>query len=348
MAMHDYVDLKIVFFGLLMATGSTAWATEGERPDLNGIWTNASLTDLTRPKGVDRLVLSPDEAAHVAAGTSIAGLSPDDVDRGDFVDPNVGAPPKGSRDFGVRGYDAFWTDPGSSLALVKGEYRSSYIVEPENGQIPWREGARTKLGRGSTNFGIRYVTGEGGNSDPEALPLAERCLIGFGNTAGPGMMGTLYNSNYQFVQTEDHVLIVAEMVHDARIVPIFDSAEEARANHGPEEMELWFGDSVGWYEGGYLVVETINLHPLQAAQSSVPITGDGKITERFTRHSDDEIFYQFTVEDPNLYTQPWTAELSFYKTEGPIYEYACHEGNYAMEGILAGARKKEREAAEAE
>lgn len=346
MSMHQYIGLKSLFCGLLVAAVSAGTAAEESRPDLNGIWTNASLTKLTRPKSTDKLVLNPEEAAQVAASTSIAGLSPDEADTGAFVDPNLGAPPKGGRDFGVRGYDAFWTDPGSSLALVKGEYRSSYIVEPESGQIPWRDGARAKLGRGSTNFGIRYVTGEGGNSDPEALPLAERCLIGFGNTAGPGMMGTLYNSNYQFVQTEDHVLILAEMVHDARIVPIFESAEQAQASHGPEEMELWFGDSVGWYADGYLVVETVNLHPLQAAQSSVPITDEGKIIERFTRHSDNEIFYRFTVEDPALYTQPWTAELSFYKTEGPIYEYACHEGNYAMEGILAGARKKEQEAAE--
>ncbi len=159
------------------------------------------------------------------------------------------------------------------------------------------------------------------------------------------MMGALYNNNYQFVQTEDYVMILVEMVHDARIIPIFDSQEEARANKRPMALEQWFGDSVGWYEGGQLVVETTNINQLQLSQSSVPITKAGMITERFSRYSDSELFYQFEVEDSNIYLQPWTAELSFYATEDPLYEYACHEGNYSMPGILAGARRLEREQA---
>ncbi|PCJ22441.1 MAG: hypothetical protein COA96_14515, partial [SAR86 cluster bacterium] len=109
----------------------------------------------------------------------------------------------------------------------------------------------------------------------------------------------------------------------------------------------WLGDSTGWYEDGTLIVETINIKPAQMEQSSIPITSIGKITERFSRYSDTEIFYSFTVEDSNLYIQPWTAELSFHATDGPVYEYACHEGNYAMPGILAGARLQEAEAAAA-
>jgi hypothetical protein len=177
------------------------------------------------------------------------------------------------------------------------------------------------------------------------MPLAERCLLGFGNTAGPGMMGTLYNSTYRFVQTDDYVVIEVEMVHDARIVPIYANAAEARANLRPAALQQWFGDSRGWYENGELVVETVNINPQQMAQSSVPITAAGKITERFSRYSETEIVYQFTVEDANLYSQPWTAELSFHASEGPMYEYACHEGNYAMPGILAGARRLEAEQA---
>ncbi|MEX0619326.1 MAG: hypothetical protein WD180_10275, partial [Pseudohongiellaceae bacterium] len=125
----------------------------------------------------------------------------------------------------------------------------------------------------------------------------------------------------------------------------FDSAEEARANTRPAVLQQWLGDSRGWYEGDTLVVETINIHPEQMAQSSIPITEDGRIIERFSRYSETEIVYQFTVEDPHLYTRPWTAELSYHATEGPVYEYACHEGNYALPGILAGARRQEMEAA---
>ena len=159
------------------------------------------------------------------------------------------------------------------------------------------------------------------------------------------MMGTLYNSTYQFVQTDDYVLVSVEMVHDARIIPTFDSAEEARANRRPSVLKPWLGDSVGWYEDGTLVVETVNINPAQMAESSVPITDDGRITERFSKYSETEIFYSFTVEDPNIYIQPWTAELSFHATDGQMYEYACHEGNYAMPGILAGARRLEAEEA---
>ena len=194
-------------------------------------------------------------------------------------------------------------------------------------------------------FGARYVTGVADASGPEAIPIAERCLIGFGNTAGPGMMGTLYNSSYQFVQTDDYLMIMVEMVHDTRIIPLFDSKEEASENHRPSTLNQWLGDSVGWYEESALVVETININKLQMSQSPIPISPNGRIIERFTRSSTNEIVYQFTVEDADLYREAWTAELSFYPLEGRIYEYACHEGNYSMAGILAGARRAEKEQA---
>ncbi len=325
--------------GLSLALASTMGLAQGsERPELNGIWTNASLTSLSRPRGVEKLVLTAEEAQQMAANVSIAGLPASEVDAPEAVVPGT-APPAGSFDFGLRGYNDFWIDPGSTLALVKGEFRSSYIINPENGQIPRLENPRVTFE--DRGFGRRYVTGIGDNSGPEALPLAERCLLGFGNTSGPGMMGTLYNSTYQFVQTDDYVMILIEMVHDARIIPTFASAEEARTNRRPAVFQQWLGDSVGWYEGDTLVVETVNINPLQMSQSSVPISAAGKITERFSRYSDTEVVYQFTVDDDNLYSQPWTAELSFHATEGPVYEYACHEGNYAMPGILAGARMEE-------
>ena len=140
-------------------------------------------------------------------------------------------------------------------------------------------------------------------------------------------------------------MILAGMVPDARIIPIYDSAAEARANRRPLVLEQWFGDSVGWYEEDMLVVETVNINPLQLGESIVPITKQGTIIERFSRYSEDEIFYQFTVEDSNIYSDAWTAELSFYPSDAGLFEYACHEGNYSMPGILAGARRLEKEEA---
>lgn len=332
-----------VLFGLIvpfLAVDSTA--QESSRPELSGTWTNASRTGLTRPRGVETLVVSGETAEEIVAGMAIAGISPDNVATGPAIDPETGAPPAGADDFGLRGYNLFWTDPGATLAYVKGEFRTSHIVNPENGQIPRLDSPRGGYER--TSFGSRYLTGVGDASGPEALPLGERCII-FGGTAGPTMLNSLYNNNYQFVQTDDYVMILVEQIHDARIIPVFDSSEEARANRRPAVLNQWMGDSVGWYEDDALVVETINVNSAQMQQTSVAITQMGKVTERFTRYSDTEIVYQFTVDDSNLYSAPWTAELSFHATDGRIYEYACHEGNYSIPGILAGARRQEAEQA---
>ncbi len=140
----------------------------------------------------------------------------------------------------------------------------------------------------------------------------------------------------QFVQSPTHVAIEVEMIHDVRVIPIV--ASKADVKHG--NVPRWGGDSVGWYEGNSLVVETVNPHPSQRAM----ITKDGKVTERFTRWNDKQILYEFTVEDPSLYTQPWKGEMSLNASD-PLYEYACHEGNYGMEGILSGVRQEEREKA---
>ncbi len=335
--------LRSALVGLCtLATAPLALAQTDARPDLGGIWTNASRTPLTRPRGVDSLVVTAEQAQEIVANMSIAGISAENVAAGPEIDPETGAPPAGGQDFGLRGYNLFWTDPGSTLARVKGEFRTSFVIDPPDGQIPRRPDPQ---GLERQGFGARYVTGVGDASGPEAIPIAERCLIGFGNTAGPGMLGTLYNSSYQFVQTDDYLMIMVEMVHDARIIPLFDSAEEARDGRRPSELKQWLGDSVGWYDGDTLVVETVNINPLQMSQSAIPITPSGKITERFSRLDENEILYQFTVDDDNIYAQPWTAELSYYPLDGNIYEYACHEGNYAMPGILAGARRLEAEQA---
>ncbi|NWG46200.1 MAG: hypothetical protein HXY25_06585 [Alphaproteobacteria bacterium] len=306
--------------------------TPDGRPDFQGIWTNISLTNLERPQGIGKLVVSAEEAAAIVSAMSIAGVSAEQRDDSDFVDPNEGAPPKGSRDFGVQGYDSFWVDPGQTLARVNGEYRTSYIIDPPDGRLPYRDRGGI-LARRQKSF-LRYVTGEGGNEGPEAMSLAERCLIGFGNTGGPGMLSVLYNNTYQFVQTADHFVILVEMNHDARIARI-------GGEHLPPAIRPWLGDTIARWEGDTLVMETRQIHPLQGPQGSFPLSPDAVVIERFTRTAEDEIVYAFTVKDPVFYTRDWTAELSFHRTEGPVYEYACHEGNYAMTHILTGARAKE-------
>jgi hypothetical protein len=180
--------------------------------------------------------------------------------------------------------------------------------------------------------------GFGSYDNPETRPMGERCIIGFGNTGGPVMTNVLYNNTYQIVQSPTHAMILVEMVHDARIVPIFGTAVEARANFRPGVIQQWLGDSVGWYEGDALVVETRNVHPQQRGY----LTKDGVLTERFSRWDDRQIVYEFTVDDPAQFTQTWKGEMAFNLSPEPSYEYACHEGNYAMEGILAGARAQER------
>ncbi|MBI1340945.1 hypothetical protein GC169_12160 [bacterium] len=343
--------LMVFGAGACMAQGapeaaSGTNASAGVPTDLNGVWTNASLTGLTRPPGVSKLVVDEAEAQAIVSRMTIAGaFAAEGGPAPPISDPDAPAPEAGAADFGVKAYDQFWVAPGERLALVKGEIRSSYIVDPPNGQVPFVDPAG--IARQRQIGATRYATGIGGNEGPEATGLAERCLIGFGNTGGPGMLSTLYNNTHRIVQAPDHVMILVEMVHDARIIPTFASAEEARRNHRPDVMTPWLGDSVGWYEGSTLVIETINVRPEQARASAIPLSPRGKVTERLTRYSDHEIFYTFTVEDPTIYTRPWTAELSFYDSDEDVFEYACHEGNYAMPGILGGARIQEAAAANA-
>jgi len=165
-------------------------------------------------------------------------------------------------------------------------------------------------------------------------PLAERCLLGFGSTSGPPMLPVLYNNNYQIVQTPDHVMILVEMVHDARIVRM-------NGTHPSKEVRQWLGDSIGHWEGDTLVVDTTNFSDKVSFRGS---SENLHIIERFTRTDANTILYRVTIDDPTTFTKIWTLEYPFVATPGPIYEYACHEGNYAMTDILGGARKADTEA----
>jgi hypothetical protein len=176
--------------------------------------------------------------------------------------------------------------------------------------------------------------GRGSFDNPENRSLGERCILSFGSSAGPPMLPLLYNNNYQIVQTRDDVAIEVEMVHDVRHIRL-------ASDHVPANMKLWMGDSVGHYEGDTLVVETTNMRPEQNFRGA---SVGSKIVERFTRVGPNQIKYSFTVDDPQIYTAPYIGEVALNATKGPIYEYACHEGNYALPGILAGARAEENEA----
>jgi len=296
-------------------------------PDLNGVWTNASVTQLTRPPSVPSLVVDKAQADALVKANPFMKLI--EAEEGPS-NPDDKLLDDGNSD---RGYNTFWIDPGRSLANVKGEWRTSWIVEPANGQMPLSAEGR-KLAQ-ADRMARRAKLWQ----DPEALPLEERCMIGFTGAGGPGMLNTIYNNNYQIVQTRSAVVIVVEMVHDARTVSLFPDAAAARAHHAP--VPRWLGDSVGWWDGDTLVVETVNVQPVQGRKGPIFLSEKAVVTERFTRASAGQIFYEFKVDDPAYYTQPWRAEMSLNARKEQVYEYACHEGNYAMRGILGGARSQE-------
>jgi len=299
--------------------------TADGKPDLQGVWTNVSLTTLLRTRQFKTNVVTAAEAEAIAnrrAAAMAKSLEP--------TDPNAPAPAKGGN---VGGYNSFYGDAGERLARVKGEYRTTWLVDSENGQLPYSEAGKqtfeSKLAFTRTNF-----------DGPESRPMAERCIVGFGSTAGPPMINVLYNNNYQIVQTKDHVMIHVEMNHDARIVRM-------NAKHLPPSVRPWMGDSIGRWEGDTLVVETANFNPGEQLRTnfdqSFYISKDAVVTERFTRISPTEISYEFSVNDPATYSKVWRAEMVMNAAQGNIFEYACHEGNYALPGILAGARKDEAE-----
>lgn len=300
--------------------------TESGHPDLQGYWTNASLTQLQRNERYSELVIPPSLIEEYTSShhQNVRQATDDGLVQGELLDGS---------DLGRgRGYNAFWVDPGTRYGVVKGEARTSWIVSPANGRIPFSDAGKQRRSEGYARFS--------GNDGPEGRALGERCLIGFGSTGGPPMNNVLYNNMYQIVQTPGYVMILVEMVNDARIIPLTDS-------HRPAEHQRWLGDSIGYWDGDTLVVETVNLHPQQAFRNAAPLSDKGKIVERFSRYSDEQILYTFEVTDPEYYTEPWRGEMSFNATQERLYEYACHEGNYGLPGILGGARRADFDAEQA-
>lgn len=312
--------------------------TADGRPDLQGYWNNGTLTRLERaPTYGERQNLTPQELGAIEKtnderSARLNAPTPQSKGVDDLPECQSGA--QGA----ACGYNAGWTDPGSRVMRVAGQPRTSLITFPANGRMPPRKpGALAGRGRLTQADAERGESGPAGNSDnPENRSLGERCIMSFGISSGPVMTSQLYNNNYQFVQTKDHLAIWVEMVHDVRIIGI-------GGQHRTDGVRSYMGDSIGWWDGDTLVAETTNYHPNQNLRGASP---DVKVTERFTRVARDRILYQFKVEDPKVWAEPWGGEYEFAES-GPVYEYACHEGNYGLEGILAGARHEEKEAAQA-
>jgi hypothetical protein len=296
--------------------------TADGKPNLAGIYSFSTITPLQRPTALgDKATLTDEEAVAFEA-------SENQRQNRDLFDPVKGQPSAGyapKAEGGVLSYNEFWYERGSKLTKDR---RTSLIVDPPSGMIPFTDAARQRVAE------MRRRSDAGVGDSYADRPLADRCIQGF--NSGPPMTPGQYNNNVQIVQVPGTVVILNEMVHNARIIPT-----DGRPH---SKLRLWSGDSRGHWEGDTLVVETINFRRETSLQGSTATT---RLVERFTRLDADTLKYEFTVTDPNSYTQPWSAMVPWTRIPGPIFEYGCHEGNYALPNILAGARAQEKEAAKA-
>ncbi len=343
--------------------------TPSGRPDLSGSYDTATVTPLQRPREFgDRGTLTAEEVAIIAsdpdglaktfnlapAGSDEREAARSDEPRAGFQtgDENREAPPAGGDGSGgaagnVGGYNTFWIDRGDAGFQIDGLYRTSIIIEPPNGRQPPRTaenraGAAANRGSFRANDGTAWwlednLNAPGPYDNPEQRGNAERCLMGFGSTAGPPMLSVLYNNMKRIVQTEDTVMILVEMVHDARIIRM-------NREHLPSEIRTWLGDSVGHWEGDTLVVDTTNFNDTPSLGGA---SRNLHVVERFSRIDADTLLYHFTVEDPTVWTAPWSGEYIWPASDSKVYEYACHEANYSFGGILRGARILEQDARDA-
>ena len=316
--------------------------TPDGHPDLTGMYDLAMLTPLERPAGVPA-VLSDQEAAKLERDIAEQERKARLPIRGDREAPPKGGDGSTGAAGNVGGYNTFWLDRGTHYSTVDGQKRSSIVLDPPDGRVPAmtpeaRQRALSRLASAARPTSDAAESNDpgleppGSYDDPERRPLGERCLLGFGSTSGPpALPNYFYNNLHQIVQTPDAVMIHTEMVHDARIVRM-------NAQHLPATIRKWMGDSVGHWEGDTLVVDTTNFTDKTRFRNS---TENLHVVERFWRADDGTLMYRFTVEDPKTWVRAWTGEFPWPATDQPLYEYACHEGNYAMENILRGARLKE-------
>ena len=287
--------------------------TKDGHPDLTGIWTNVTVTPLERPASVKSLNLTDAEARAFEQSQAKELADSDGASDSPII--------RAAGSSGTGGYNVLFIDRGNQLARVDGQPRSSLISDPPDGKVPPVTADARKRLQADMMRNIKF-------DDIKDRPVSERCLLGFGSTSGPPMLPVLYNNNYQIVETPDTIMILVEMVHDVRFIHM-NTAKHV-------DVEQWLGDSIGHWEGDTLVVETTNFNPLSTFRGGSPRM---KVTERFTLQSPSEFLYKATIEDPDTWAKPFTLEFPFNAAKGPVYEYACHEGNYAAADIMGGARK---------
>lgn len=298
------------------------------QPDLQGVWSSASITPINRRAEYgNRLTLNEAEIAKLEADVQT------EIEEGDApTDPNAPAdfkpvttvqrPEFAAAGGDVGGYNRGWLDPGNHVMRVGGVGRTS-ILTTENGQFPPRKAGA------ATSPAPQNPAGSNSFDSYERRSAGERCIVSFGRNGGPPMLANgFYNNNYHFVQSPEHVVITVEMNHDSRIVRL-------NSKHRTDDVRPYFGDSIGWWDGDTLVVETTHIPRSQQFAGSWE---NLKVTEKFTRVAEDSLHYAFTVEDPTMWEKPWGGEYEFRPLGNPLYEYACHEGNHALPGILGGAR----------
>jgi hypothetical protein len=280
-------------------------------PNLEGLWTNASYTDLERPPELKSLVISPEDARKAEAiYAATGGFDPKDIDPLDQKDSE------------------YW-ETGEGLARVRGEIRTSWIVDPPDGRLPFN--AET-VKRFHYEKGAPHTPR--GADNPEDRSVTERCVASEGGY--PPNLPSPDGNYLQIVQTADHVVLLSEKYNDAHIVRM------GATRHAPAAVTSWMGDAIGRWEGETLVVENTNFCAAGLSRTErLKLSPAAILVEKFTRLSPTELLYEFTVTDPTLYTQTWRAEMPFLRAKGPMYEYACHEGNYGLPNILANARRLE-------
>ncbi len=302
----------------------TAWG----QPDLQGVWDFRTITPMERPEALaDQEFLSAEDVADLEQGIA-------DRDARLAARPAQRTVATNSVDRGVDGapgsYNQFWMDRGTR---VIGTRRTSLVVDPPNGRIP----PMTSAGEQRRAAEREYVRDHPADSWADRS-IYERCILGF--NSGPPIEPRAYNNHMQVFQTPDHVVIFNEMVHDARIIPLVPR------DPLPDHLRQWMGDSRGRWEGDTLVIETSNLDRLNSFTWRQGATQDMQLVERFTRVDDGTLLYEFTVEDPATWTRPWSVEVPMTRSSDQVWEFACHEGNYGMDGILSGHRADERAASE--
>ena len=327
------MSLSLISIGVMAQAGSdydTPKNVWGD-PDLSGVWNFASNTPMQRPEkwGDQEFLTSEQLKEEITRQRASARAADERAAKAVDLDADL---PTGRQ---VLGYNDFWFETQGLGANV----RTSHIVYPSDGRIPLAvEGAKVQRGNQITdtpneNRPVRFVVGGISKDGPEDRGLSERCIVGF--NSGPPFVPSLYNNNVQLFQNKNNVVILTEMIHDARIVPI------GQGKVLDDDIRLWSGDSRGYWDGDTLVVKTKNFNGYRQTFNSTGSNYDMVLTEKFTRVSYDQVLYKFTIEDPATFTDSISAVVPMTKTSGQLYEYACHEGNYGMLNTLRGARVAE-------